>query len=41
MSLGKAIHELRPDLSDRDIKDHTKKAEDHAKQLEKESKASD
>jgi cyclic nucleotide gated channel beta 1 len=39
MSLGSAIRELRPDLTDKAVKEETRRAEDQAKQTEKEAKA--
>jgi hypothetical protein len=36
MSLGEAIHDLRPEVPERTVKDETRRAEQQAKQTERE-----
>jgi hypothetical protein len=38
MSLGQAIHDIRPDLTKKSVKDEARRAEQQAKETEKESK---
>jgi hypothetical protein len=41
MTLGKAIHELRPDLSENDIRHHVQQSEQQASDTEKAATSAD
>jgi hypothetical protein len=40
MSLGEAIHTLRPEMPERTVKEETRRAEQQAKETERERRAS-